>query len=181
MICAFYACLLIGAIPVPVRPPRIDSCPPNSSGGTSGSGPIGLLSGPPGSGSTPGLSLLGLGGGSPGGGGGGFNGHSAVGGSAGQLSTGTTGSFPNVYFRPNAPSLDTSLDLVWNVVKHSGASVIFTQTSLFKLLKSKVSRMGVVSYCFPVFTRIFECCLVLFSKFLLLFWGGIIVLISLFW
>nr|CAH8824646.1 unnamed protein product [Trichobilharzia regenti] len=137
LICAFYACLLIGAIPVPVRPPRIDSCPPNSSGGTSGSGPIGLLSGPPGSGSTPGLSLLGLGGGSPGGGGGGFNGHSAVGGSAGQLSTGTTGSFPNVYFRPNAPSLDTSLDLVWNVVKHSGASVIFTQTSLFKLLKSK--------------------------------------------
>ncbi|CAH8476156.1 unnamed protein product [Heterobilharzia americana] len=132
LICAFYACLLIGAIPVPVRPPRIDSSPSTPGAGTSGSSPIGLLSGPPGSGSTSGLSLLGLGSSSPGG----CNGSSAVGGSAGQLSSGT-GSFPNVYFRPNAPSLDASLDLVWNVVKHSGASVIFTQTNLIKLLKSK--------------------------------------------
>ncbi|CAH8487654.1 unnamed protein product [Schistosoma curassoni] len=133
LVCAFYACLLIGAIPVPVRPPRIDSSAPgggSSVSATISSGPIGLLSGPPGSGSSSGISLLGLGGG------GGHNGNSPVSGSAGQLSSGT-GSFPNVYFRPNTPSLDASLDLIWNVVKHSGATVIFTQNNLIKLLKSK--------------------------------------------
>lgn len=140
LVCAFYACLLIGAIPVPVRPPRIDSSAPgggSSVSATISSGPIGLLSGPPGSGSSSGISLLGLGGG------GGHNGNSPVSGSAGQLSSGT-GSFPNVYFRPNTPSLDASLDLIWNVVKHSGATVIFTQNNLIKLLKSKVSAYSIV-------------------------------------
>ncbi|CAH8465632.1 unnamed protein product [Schistosoma turkestanicum] len=141
LVCAFYACLLIGAIPVPVRPPRVDSSSSTHSGSGGGVGgaaaaligssPLGLLTGPPGSGSSSGLSLLGLGGG-----GGGCNGNSPVTGSASQLSSGT-GSFPNVYFRPNTPSLDSALDLIWNVVKHSGATVIFTQNNLIKLLKSK--------------------------------------------
>ncbi|KAH8850202.1 Disco-interacting protein 2isoform 3 [Schistosoma japonicum] len=138
LVCAFYACLLIGAIPVPVRPPRIDSTFGSSSatGVSSGSSPIGLLSGPLGSGSSSGISLLGSGSG------GAHNRNSPVSGSAGQLSS-DTGSFPNMYFRPNAPSLDASLDLIWNVVKHSGATVIFTQNNLLKLLKSKeaVSRI----------------------------------------
>ncbi|CAL8070422.1 unnamed protein product [Calicophoron daubneyi] len=121
MICAFYACLLIGAIPVPIRPPRLDQ---STSGGTATPGSpslTSLMSGPPGSGSTSGLSLLGLGGG----------------GIGGQTTSGSIGSCSNIYIRPALPSFEASLELVWNVVRHSGASVIFTQQNIVKLLKSK--------------------------------------------
>ncbi|VDP73439.1 unnamed protein product [Echinostoma caproni] len=101
IVCAFYACLLIGAIPVPIRPPRPDQ---NVSSGTSGgvggnsgvSGSSALLSGPPGSGSSTALSLLGLS-------------------SSNQSASGSTGSCSNVHLRPAAPSFEASLELIWNV------------------------------------------------------------------
>lgn len=122
MVCAFYACLLIGAIPVPIRPPRLDqNAPPGPPGNmTIGTSSSSLLSGPPGSGSSTALSLLGLSTGS-------------------QSTSGSTGSCSNVHIRPAAPSFEASLELIWNVVKHSNASAIFTQQSLIKLLKSKVT------------------------------------------
>ncbi|KAF7260828.1 hypothetical protein EG68_01624, partial [Paragonimus skrjabini miyazakii] len=117
MICAFYACLLIGAIPVPVRPPpRLDSPAPSTNPASpSVPGSNMHLSGPPGSGSASGLSQPGLGG----------------------SSLSTSGSWANIHFRPAAPSFEASMELVWNVVKHSNASAILTQQSLVKLLKSK--------------------------------------------
>ncbi|TGZ62805.1 hypothetical protein CRM22_007221 [Opisthorchis felineus] len=121
ILCAFYACQLIGAIPVPIRPPRLDQSGFNNSSSTpSTPGSVAHLSGPVGSGSSTGLSLLGLG---P---------------SAGnQSSSGSTESWANINFRPAAPSFEASLELVWNIVKHSNASVVFTQQPIVKLLKSK--------------------------------------------
>ncbi|KER29186.1 hypothetical protein T265_04123 [Opisthorchis viverrini] len=121
MLCAFYACQLIGAVPVPIRPPRLDQSGFNNSSSTpSTPGSVAHLSGPVGSGSSTGLSLLGLGS------------------SAGnQSSSGSTESWANINFRPAAPSFEASLELVWNIVKHSNASVVFTQQPIVKLLKSK--------------------------------------------
>ncbi|THD26436.1 Disco-interacting protein [Fasciola hepatica] len=120
MVCAFYACLLVGAIPVPVKPPRLDqNIPPGTPGSTTiGTSSSSLLSGPPGSGSSTALSLLGLS-------------------ASNQSTSGSTGSCSNMHTRPAAPSFEASLELIWNVVKHSNASTIFTQQSLIKLLKSK--------------------------------------------
>lgn len=136
LVCAFYACLLIGAIPVPVRPPRNESShtPLVNSSNSSG-----LLS----SGSITGLNLLGLGGSTsspptviP-------VSHSlnsnmpvTSSGISPFFATGS-GSFPNVYSRSNSPTMESSLQLMWNVIKHSGATVIFSQSNIIKLLKSK--------------------------------------------
>ncbi|CAH8447105.1 unnamed protein product [Dicrocoelium dendriticum] len=119
LVCAFYACLLIGAIPVPVRPPRVEQTQDASVGGHSGQSSTSHLSGPPGSGSTSALGLFG------------------PSGSAGQFISGSTDSWMSIHARPPFPTFSSSVELIWNVVNHSGTSVILTQQSIIKLLKSK--------------------------------------------
>lgn len=119
LVCAFYACLLIGAIPVPVKPPRTEPQQDACVGVKSGQLPASQLSGPPGSGSTSGLGVFG------------------PSGSGGQFVSGSTDSWMSIHGRLSSPTFSSSLELVWNVVNHSGTTVILTQQSIIKLLKSK--------------------------------------------
>lgn len=114
MVCAFYACLYIAAIPVLVRPPQ----QPRSSllGGSGGGG---------GSANNTGTSTSG------GSGGGGFFGGSSLDLSASRSS-----------LEPSPPPAQIcfadSVTMAWNVVSSSQAVACLTQASIIKLIKSKV-------------------------------------------
>lgn len=113
MVCAFYACLYIAAIPVLVRPPQ----QPRSS----------LLGGGSNSANNTGTSTSG------GSGGGGV----LFGGSSLDLSASRTSLEPSP--PPTQICFADSVTMAWNVVSSSQAVVCLTQASVIKLIKSKVS------------------------------------------
>ncbi|VUZ51860.1 unnamed protein product [Hymenolepis diminuta] len=113
MVCAFYACLYIAAIPVLVRPPQ----QPRSSLLCSGSN----------SANNTGTSTSG------GSGGGGV----LFGGSSLDLSASRTSLEPSP--PPTQICFADSVTMAWNVVSSSQAVVCLTQASVMKLIKSKVS------------------------------------------
>ncbi|VDL23762.1 unnamed protein product [Hymenolepis diminuta] len=122
MVCAFYACLYIAAIPVLVRPPQ----QPRSSLLCSGSN----------SANNTGTSTSG------GSGGGGV----LFGGSSLDLSASRTSLEPSP--PPTQICFADSVTMAWNVVSSSQAVVCLTQASVMKLIKSKeaANRIPVVSW-----------------------------------
>nr|CDS27664.2 disco interacting protein 2 [Hymenolepis microstoma] len=122
MVCAFYACLYIAAIPVLVRPPQ----QPRSS----------LLGVGSGSANTTGISTSGGSGGSGG----------LFGGSSLDLSASRSSLEPSP--PPAQICFADSVTMAWNVVSSSQAVVCLTQASIIKLIKSKeaANRIPVVSW-----------------------------------
>lgn len=126
MVCAFYACLYIAAIPVLVRPPQQ---PRSQILGAGGGGGVG------------------------GGGGGGANntGTSTSGGSGGGFFGGSSLdlSASRTSLEPSPPPAQIcfadSVTMAWNVISSAQAVVCLTQASIIKLIKSKVSSFFLLS------------------------------------
>ena len=107
MVCAFYACLYIAAIPVLVRPPQQPRGPVGSSGG--GSGTASALT------TTP------------------------FGDSALDLSASRSSLEPSP--PPAQICFADSVTMAWNVVSAAQAVLCLTQSSVIKLIKSKVNQL----------------------------------------